>query len=73
MAEPLDGPVCQELVNTAGRHRIALEAFRPDGGRHAYYRKIHLFDAQGFGESTFNMPGLSTSPVVFDHGERASA
>jgi predicted amidohydrolase len=86
LAEPLDGPVCQELANTARRHRIALVAgvvetaeepgkayntlvaFGPDGGRLAFYRKIHLFDAQGFGESTFIKPGPSTSPVVFEYG-----
>ncbi|MEV7638206.1 nitrilase-related carbon-nitrogen hydrolase [Pseudarthrobacter enclensis] len=79
MAEPLDGPVCQELVAIALRHRIALVAgvvetsdepdrayntlvaFGPDGGRLAFYRKIHLFDAQGFGESTFIKPGPSTA------------
>jgi predicted amidohydrolase len=83
VAEPLDGPVCQELARTARRHRIALVAgvvelsdepgrayntlvaFGPDGNRLAFYRKIHLFDAQGFGESTYIKPGPSTSPVVF--------
>src|SRR6476620_8682949 len=86
VAEPLDGPVCQELAGTARRHRIAvvagvvetseepgkayntLVAFGPDGGRLAFYRKIHLFDAQGFGESTFIKPGPSTRTVVFEHG-----
>ena len=42
--------------------------FRPDGARLAFYRKIHLFDAQGFGESTFIKPGPSTDPVVFESG-----
>ena len=32
------------------------------------YRKIHLFDAQGFGESTYIKPGPSTEPVVFEAG-----
>ncbi|MEV7132641.1 carbon-nitrogen hydrolase family protein [Arthrobacter sp. NPDC093128] len=86
MAEPLDGPVCQELAGIARRHGIALVAgvvetseesgkayntlvaFGPDGDRLAVHRKIHLFDAQGFGESTFIKPGPSTSPVVFEHG-----
>lgn len=86
VAEPLDGPICQELAGTARRHRIGLVAgvvetsevpgkahntlvaFGPEGDRLAYYRKIHLFDAQGFGESTFIEPGPSTAPVVFDHG-----
>jgi predicted amidohydrolase len=86
VAEPLDGPICQELANTARRHRIALVAgvvetsdepgkayntlvaFAPDGSRLAFYRKIHLFDAQGFGESMFITPGPSTSPVVFEAG-----
>ncbi|MDQ0676088.1 putative amidohydrolase [Pseudarthrobacter siccitolerans] len=36
--------------------------------RLAFYRKIQLFDAQGFGESTFIKPGPSTDPVVFEHG-----
>lgn len=85
-AEPLDGPICHELANTARRHRIALVAgvvetseepgkayntlvaFGPDGVRLAFYRKIHLFDAQGFGESTFIKPGPSTDPVVFESG-----
>jgi predicted amidohydrolase len=44
-----------------------LVAFGPDGGRLASYRKIHLFDAQGFGESEFIKPGASTDPVVFEH------
>jgi deaminated glutathione amidase len=43
-------------------------AFGPDGNQLAFYRKIHLFDAQGFGESTFIKPGPSTSPVVFEYG-----
>ncbi|WP_459384060.1 carbon-nitrogen hydrolase family protein [Arthrobacter humicola] len=86
VAEPLDGPVCRELANTARRHRIALVAgvvetseepgkayntlvaLGPDGARLAFYRKIHLFDAQGFGESTFVKPGPSTDPVVFESG-----
>ncbi|WP_104044808.1 carbon-nitrogen hydrolase family protein [Arthrobacter sp. ZGTC412] len=86
VAEPLDGPVCQELADIARRHRIALVAgvvetsdepgrayntlvaFGPDGDRLASYRKIHLFDAQGFGESTFIKPGPSTAPVVFEIG-----
>jgi predicted amidohydrolase len=86
VAEPLDGPICQELAGTARRHRIALVAgvveatgepgkayntlvaFGPDGNQLAYYRKIHLFDAQGFGESTFIKPGPSTAPVVFESG-----
>ncbi|QCO97286.1 carbon-nitrogen hydrolase family protein [Arthrobacter sp. 24S4-2] len=84
MAEPLDGPICQELAATAARHSIALVAgvvetseepgkayntlvaYGPDGSRLAIYRKIHLFDAQGFGESTFIKPGPSTEPVVFE-------
>jgi predicted amidohydrolase len=45
-----------------------LVAYGPDGGRLAFYRKLHLFDAQGFGESTYIQPGPSTSPVVFEAG-----
>jgi predicted amidohydrolase len=85
-AEPLDGPICQELAAIAVRHRITLVAgvveasdeedrayntlvaFGPDGSPLAFYRKIHLFDAQGFGESTFIKPGPSTEPVVFESG-----
>lgn len=80
IAEPLDGRVCQELANTARRHRIALVAgvvetsdepgkacntlvaLGPGGGSLAFYRKIDLFDAQGFGVSTFIKPGASTPP-----------
>jgi hypothetical protein len=86
VAEPLDGPTCQELAATAARHGITLVAgvveasdeegrayntlvaFGPSGALLAVYRKIHLFDAQGFGESTFIKPGPSTEPVVFESG-----
>jgi deaminated glutathione amidase len=42
-----------------------LVAFGPDGGLLASYRKIHLFDAQGFGESRFISPSPTTTPVAF--------
>ncbi|WP_311380325.1 nitrilase-related carbon-nitrogen hydrolase [Arthrobacter sp. ISL-72] len=57
-----------ETSNEPGKAYNTLVAFGPDGERRAVYRKIHLFDAQGFGESTFIKPGPSTSPVVFDFG-----
>lgn len=57
-----------ETSEERGKAYNTLVAFGPDGGRLAYYRKIHLFDAQGFGESAFIQPGPSTEPVVFEHG-----
>lgn len=57
-----------ETSEEPGKAYNTLVAFGPDGGRLAFYRKIHLFDAQGFGESTFIKPGRSTAPVVFEHG-----
>ncbi len=57
-----------ETSDEPGRAYNTLVAFGPDGGRLAFYRKIHLFDAQGFGESEFIKPGESTAPVVFEHG-----
>lgn len=57
-----------ETSEEPGRAYNTLVAFGPDGGRLAFYRKIHLFDAQGFGESTFIKPGPSTAAVVFEHG-----
>ncbi|GAA3701737.1 carbon-nitrogen hydrolase family protein [Arthrobacter ginkgonis] len=45
-----------------------LAAFGPDGALLARYRKIHLFDAQGFGESRFIQPAPSAEPVVFEFG-----
>ena len=51
-----------------GKAYNTLVAFGPSGARLAVYRKIHLFDAQGFGESTFIKPGPSTDPVVFESG-----
>jgi predicted amidohydrolase len=38
-----------ETSKEPGRAYNTLVAFGPDGGRLASYRKIHLFDAQGFG------------------------
>jgi predicted amidohydrolase len=55
-------------LRSTGRAYNTLVAFGNDGARLAFYRKIHLFDAQGFGESTFIKPGPSTSPVVFESG-----
>jgi predicted amidohydrolase len=57
-----------ETSDELGKAYNTLVAFGPDGGRLAFYRKIHLFDAQGFGESTFIKPGPSTTPVVFEYG-----
>lgn len=45
-----------------------LVAFGPDGSLLASYRKIHLFDAQGIGESRFISPAPSAEPVVFEFG-----
>lgn len=50
VAEPLDGPVCQELARGGNRGRAGqayntLVAFGPEGNRLDFYRKIHLFDA----------------------------
>lgn len=61
-----------ETSDEEGRAYNTLVAFGPDGARLAVYRKIHLFDAQGFGESTYIKPGPSTEPVVFEAGERGS-
>jgi predicted amidohydrolase len=64
-------PLVAGVVETAedsGKAYNTLVAFGPDGARLAFYRKIHLFDAQGFGESTFIKPGPSTDPVVFESG-----
>ncbi|MDQ0617304.1 nitrilase-related carbon-nitrogen hydrolase [Arthrobacter globiformis] len=57
-----------ETAEEEARAYNTLVAFGPDGSRLAVYRKIHLFDAQGFGESRFIKPGLSTEPVVFEAG-----
>jgi predicted amidohydrolase len=57
-----------ETPEEPGRAYNTLVAFRPDGGGLVSYRKIHLFDAQGFGESILIKPGTSTEPVVFEHG-----
>ena len=57
-----------ETSDEPGKAYNTLVAFGPDGRQLAFYRKIHLFDAQGFGESSFIKPGPSTSPVVFESG-----
>nr|MBW4096154.1 amidohydrolase [Acidobacteriota bacterium] len=57
-----------ESSDETGKAYNTLVAFGLDGGQLAYYRKIHLFDAQGFGESRYIKPGPSTATVVFEHG-----
>ena len=57
-----------ESSHDPARAYNTLAAFGSDGALLAAYRKIHLFDAQGFGESTFIKPAPSTEPVVFDVG-----
>lgn len=54
-----------ETSQDPGRAYNTLVAFGPGGELLASYRKIHLFDAQGYGESRFISPGPSTTPVVF--------
>jgi predicted amidohydrolase len=54
-----------ETSEDPGRAYNTLAAFGPDGALLARYRKIHLFDAQGFGESRFIKPAPSAEPVVF--------
>ncbi|ELT42783.1 nitrilase-related carbon-nitrogen hydrolase [Arthrobacter nitrophenolicus] len=61
-----------ETPEEPGKAYNTLVAFGPDGGRLASYRKIHLSDAQGFGESEFIKPGEYLGPVVFEHGECGS-
>src|SRR4051812_33851986 len=55
-----------EVSDDPERAYNTLVAFGPDGALLASYRKIHLFDAQGFGESRFISPSPSTAPVVFE-------
>src|SRR6478735_10721335 len=57
-----------EASDEPGKAYNTLVAFGPSDARLAVYRKIHLFDAQGFGESTYIKPGPSTEPVVFESG-----
>ncbi|UKA59546.1 carbon-nitrogen hydrolase family protein [Arthrobacter sp. FW306-2-2C-D06B] len=45
-----------------------LVAIGPDGSRLASYRKIHLFDCQGFRESDYIKPAPEPVPVTFSCG-----
>ncbi|MDQ0213270.1 carbon-nitrogen hydrolase family protein [Arthrobacter bambusae] len=45
-----------------------LVAIGPDGSRLASYRKIHLFDCQGFRESDYIKPAQEPVPVTFSCG-----
>ncbi|HKU29003.1 carbon-nitrogen hydrolase family protein [Arthrobacter sp. NyZ413] len=45
-----------------------LVAFGPDGSRLASYRKIHLFDCQGFRESEYIKAAPEPVPVTFSYG-----
>ncbi|MFH5880059.1 carbon-nitrogen hydrolase family protein [Arthrobacter sp. NA-172] len=45
-----------------------LVVFGPDGSRLASYRKIHLFDCQGFRESEYIKPAPEPLPVTFSCG-----
>jgi deaminated glutathione amidase len=55
-----------ETSDESGRAYNTLVAFGPDGGRLAAYRKIHLFDAQGYAESTYIKPAPLAEPTFFD-------
>jgi predicted amidohydrolase len=59
-------------VDGGGKDSGDLFAFGPDGALLAVHRKIHLFDAKGFGESRFIKPGRPPSGGV-RAGERGSA
>ncbi|MET1034373.1 MAG: carbon-nitrogen hydrolase family protein [Arthrobacter sp.] len=57
-----------ESSDDPGRAHNTLVAFERDGTLLAAYRKIHLFDAQGFRESRFIKPAPEPRPVLFDLG-----
>jgi predicted amidohydrolase len=52
-------------VDGGGNDSGDLFAFGPDGTRLAAYRKIHLFDAQGFGGRGPSSRATSIDPAVF--------
>ncbi|GAB3568385.1 carbon-nitrogen hydrolase family protein [Arthrobacter alkaliphilus] len=59
------------LLETTGEHGRAfntLVAIGADGSRLASYRKIHLFDCQGFRESEYIKPAPEPVPVTFSWG-----
>jgi deaminated glutathione amidase len=58
------------LESSEERNRAfnTLVAIAPDGSRLASYRKIHLFDCQGFRESEYIKPALEPVPVTFSCG-----
>jgi deaminated glutathione amidase len=77
IAEPVDGPWCQQLRKIAEHHQLVVVAgmFTGDGagrvrntlravgpGVDSHYHKIHLFDAFGFRESDTVAPG--TEPIT---------
>ncbi|GAB3519629.1 carbon-nitrogen hydrolase family protein [Arthrobacter monumenti] len=57
-----------ESSDEPGRAYNTILAIGPDGKRLALYRKIHLFDSQGFQESLHIKPATDLRPVTFDVG-----
>jgi deaminated glutathione amidase len=57
-----------ETSDEPGRAFNTLLALGADGGQLAAYRKIHLFDCQGFQESRFIKPSPDLRPVTFTCG-----
>lgn len=55
-----------EVSDVPGRAYNTLVVHGPGGRRLASYRKIHLFDAQGYAESRFIKAATEPEPVVFD-------
>jgi predicted amidohydrolase len=57
-----------EASEEPGRAFNTLVAMGPDGSRLANYRKIHLFDCQGFRESDYIKPAPEPAPATFSCG-----
>ncbi|WP_290655573.1 carbon-nitrogen hydrolase family protein [Kocuria sp.] len=57
-----------ETSDEPGRVHNTLVVHGPDGAQLTAYRKIHLFDAQGYTESRFVKAAPAPDPVVFDAG-----
>ncbi|MBM6621934.1 carbon-nitrogen hydrolase family protein [Micrococcaceae bacterium RIT802] len=55
-----------ESGNEPGRAFNTLVAFDARGRRLAAYRKVHLFDAQGYAESDYIHPAPDAAPVTFE-------
>jgi len=72
LAKELDTHILAHVIERSGREPLSYSSsvlIKPDEGYELVYRKMHLFDAYGYGESKYFIPGNELSKGIAFEGK----